>query len=71
MGGRKRALSASLPWCAIASTAPRVSIWHRLNAMLDDFHISSTAVDSSVGMPWPPYSGAAGMPFQPVSQKLA
>src|SRR2546427_8805736 len=49
MGSRKRRLSASLPWCAMASTAPSVSIWHRLNARLDDFHISSTAVDTSVG----------------------
>ena len=39
--------------------------------MFEAFHISSTAVDSSVGMPWPPNSVPAGMPFQPVSQKPA
>jgi len=30
---------------------------------LDDYHISSTAVDTSVGRPWPPHSVAVGMPF--------
>ena len=55
----------------MASTAPSVSIWHSEKAMLEPFHISSTAVDSSVGMPCPPNSVLAGMPCQPVSQKLA
>ena len=39
--------------------------------MFDAFHISSTAVDTSVGRPCPPNSVPAGMPFQPVSQKPA
>ena len=47
--------------------APLVSIGHSEKAMLADFHISMTAVASSLGRPWPPYSGSHGSAVQPDS----
>ena len=53
----------------MAAIAPMVSIWHSENAMLADFHISCTGVETSAGRPCPPNSIDAGMACQPLSQK--
>ena len=55
----------------MAEMAPVVSIWHSENAMLADFHISCTGVETSAGRPCPPNSSDAGMACQPLSQKAA
>ena len=68
--GRNIAFSASEPQSSSASIAPCVSSGHRSNAMLAPCHISSTAVATSCGRPWPPYSGFLVRPFQPLSAKL-
>ena len=56
------------PRSSIASIAPCVSSGHRSNARFDACHISSTAVATSCGRPWPPNSGLLVSPFQPFSQ---
>jgi hypothetical protein len=50
-------LSSSLPRRISASIAPCVSSGAIENAMFDAFHISITAVSTSLGRPWPPKSG--------------
>ena len=39
--------------------------------MFDAFHISITAVSTSLGSPWPPKAGSKRRPFQPDSTNLA
>ena len=43
--------SSSDAWWAMASIAPPVSIGHRPKAMLADFHISLTAIETTAGIP--------------------
>ena len=57
--------SSGEPWIESAQIPLWVSIGHRLKARLADSQISPSAVVTSQGMPWPPYSGVAMRPFQP------
>ncbi len=50
-----------------ASMAPWVNIGQSEKAWLDAFHISLTAVNTTLGKPWPPNSGSQPRPFQPLS----
>jgi len=65
---RKRALSSSLPWRVRASTAPSerpLAMRHAIAALQS---ISPTAMCAIAGRFWPPKSGAADMPAQPLRQ---
>ena len=68
---RKRCFCSSLPRRNTASIAPWVSSGAIENAMFDAFHISITAVSTSLGSPWPPKAGSKRRPFQPDSTNLA
>ena len=52
---------------AIASTAPMVSVGPMPNAIAPAFHISSAAVPSMTGKPWPPWLSGPDSAFQPPS----
>src|SRR5882672_4510691 len=63
--GRYSAFWWSEPWRISAATTPAVSIGHRQNDMLAEFHISEVCAEMMCGNPWPPYCGSQFNPVQP------
>src|SRR5260221_14791351 len=66
--GRYVAFCASEPWRISEATTPAVSIGHRQNAMLAEFHILDVCAEMMCGRPWPPYCGSQFKPVHPPSE---
>ena len=70
MLGRYLAFCSSLPLISSDAMAPDVRPWNISNAWLADSTYSLSAVDSTCGRPWPPYSSGADKVGQPPSHEL-
>src|SRR5882672_4215915 len=66
--GRYSAFWWSEPWRISAATTPAVSIGHRQNDMLAEFHISEVCAEMMCGSPCPPNCGSQFSPVQPPSE---
>src|SRR5579872_524278 len=63
--GRNVRFCASDPCLVSEATTPAVSMGHRQNDMLAEFHMSDVCAERIGGKPWPPYAGSQLSPAHP------